>query len=113
LFTGELGGGTGAENDRARGRNLDIRVFNDIIERVDLAMEGVTEAIVEVDIEAAERTGVVAGVIVELLVNVLDFLSEDRVGGGGWTMGSATPRERRGDCEAAVGFRRCRPVGLR
>jgi hypothetical protein len=71
------------------GRNLDIRDFSD---RVDLAMEGVTEVMVVVDMDAAESTGVVAGVTVDIVVKVLDFLSEDRVGGGGRTRGGATSR---------------------
>jgi hypothetical protein len=73
--------GEWADAEREPGKNFDIRDFNEKIERVDLAIEGVADAMVEVDMEAAESTGVVPGVIEELLVIVLDFLSEDRAGG--------------------------------
>jgi hypothetical protein len=100
----------GTANDRAPGRNLVILVFNDTRDRADLAMEGVTEVMVVVDIEAAESPGVVAGVMLDEVVGVLDFLSEDLAGGGAWTRG-VTPSWDVSD--GGQGFRWCFPTGLR
>jgi len=60
-------------------------------------VEGAVDVTVELDVDAADRPRDMGVVIVEALVSVLDFLSEDREGGGGgkgtpWREKSSRPR---------------------
>lgn len=70
--------------------NFGMRNFSDITDREDWGVEGAVDVTVELDVDAADKpkdTGVV-------IVEVLDFLSDDREGGGNDGIGETASRKK-------------------
>lgn len=90
--TGELSIDDGAEDDRDPGRNRVIRNRREVRDRPDCGVEGVLEevTVVDEDADATEmpraRLPVPGGLFDD---EIDDFLSDERVGGGGcgWARG--------------------------
>ena len=81
--------GMGPADDRAPGKKrVIIRALRERVaghrEKEGFTREGVTDVIV---VDEMERTEVEAGVLLEELVSVSDFLRDDRAGGGACTRG--------------------------